>query len=134
MNEAAATHAVQTVEKLSDDKKYAESLQVATTYKDFVADPQELADRAYHWWGRALAADKKWEAALAKYAEGLKAVTKAEHLRNGLERTVDEWADPAIDGKKWDEAIRIYDAGLKVLPNSGHLKYNKSVCEERRGK
>ena len=47
---------------------------------------------------------------------------------------MDEWADPAIDGKKWDEAIRIYDAGLKVLPNSGHLKYNKSVCEERRGK
>ncbi len=134
VNEAAVTHAVRAVEKLSDDTKYAESLQVAAAYKDFVADPQELADRAYHWWGRALAADKKWEAALAKYAEGLKAVTKAEHLRNGLERTVDEWADQAIDGKKWDEAIRIYDAGLKVLPNSGHLKYNKSVCEERRGK
>ena len=134
VNAAAHAHAERAIKKLNDGKKYAESLTAAGEYKEFGADADEMTGIAYHLWARDLAAAKKWEDALAKYAEGLKAAKPGERLRNGFERTVDEWADPAIDGKKWDEAIRIYDAGLKVLPNSGHLKYNKSVCEERRGK
>ena len=71
---------------------------------------------------------------MAKFAEGLKVVPKGEFLTNGVEQTVQDWADAAIDKKDWDAVIRIYDAGLKVLPDSRHLKDNKSVFEGRRGK
>lgn len=134
VNDAANAHAHRAVEKLSNAGQFAESVARATEYKDFATKPGELTDSAYRWWGRALAKEKKWEDALAKFAEGLKVVPQGTHLRHGLERTVDEWADAAIDKKDWAEAIRIYEVGLKVLPDSGHLKHNRSVCEERRGK
>lgn len=134
VNEAARSHAYRAVEKLADAKKHAEAARAAADYKDFTAKPGEFTDLAYRWWGRALADEKKWEEALAKFAEGLKAVPNGEQVRNGLERTVDEWASPAFDAMKWDDAIRIYDEGLKVLPDSRHLKDNKAVCVERRGK
>ncbi|MBA4186685.1 MAG: hypothetical protein C0467_01575 [Planctomycetaceae bacterium] len=134
VNEAAQSHAYRAIEKLSDTGKYAESVKLAEEYKDFAAKPGELTDLAYRWWGRALAKDKKWDDALAKFAEGLKVVPKGEHVTSAVEQTVDEWADAAIDKKDWAGAIRVYDAGLKVLPDSRHLKHNKSVCEERRGK
>jgi len=127
----AHSHAYRAVERLSDAGKFDESLKAAAAYKDFGANPDEFTEWAYRWWGRALAKDKKWDAALAKFAEGLKAVPRGEHLRSGLERTVDEWADTAIGKKDWSAAVTMYDAGLKVVPDSGHLKHNRSVCEER---
>lgn len=132
VNEAARSHAHRAVETLADSKKYTESVRAAADYKDFGNDADEMSGLAYHLWGRGLAAENKWVEALAKYAEGLKAAKPSERLRNGFERTVDEWADTATGKKDWTEAIRIYDEGLKLLPDSRHLKHNRSVCEERR--
>jgi tetratricopeptide (TPR) repeat protein len=128
-------HALDVVNKLTGDKKFAEALKAAATYEPLAGDRLgDLKSEVYDDWGRSLAKDGKWEAAVEKYAEGLKDHPKSKRLHTNAIATVDQWAHKAIDKKDWDEAIKRYDAGLKVVPDSTHLKNKRAYCEKQKEK
>ena len=85
----------------------------------------------YDRWAAALAKDGKWAEAVAKTADGLKAVPGNEVLLNNANARVDRWAAAAAERKDWAEAVRVYEAGLRYFPDSAHLKHNKAVYEQR---
>ncbi len=126
--------AFRAVDNLADDKKFAEALKAAGTYAPLAGDRAgDLKCLAFDRWGRSLVEDKKWEEALAKYAEGLKEFPKSQQLLGGATTAIDQWAHQAIDGgkKDWPEAIKRYDAGLKVLPDSQYLKDKREICRKQ---
>lgn len=120
------------IDKLANEKKFAEAVAAISTYRPLFASADQEAQAAaiaYGRWGRALSDKKEWQPALDKYKEGLKAYPKQEHLHSGALATVDHWARPAMNAKNWDEAIRIYDVGLEYFPADRHLLHNKDYCE-----
>ncbi|MBI3408940.1 MAG: hypothetical protein HY040_11370 [Planctomycetes bacterium] len=121
------------IEKLANDKKFADAVAAIAICRPLFAKADQEAQAAaiaYGRWGRHLADKKDWQAALDKYTEGLKAYPKQDHLQNGALATVDNWAKPAMNAKNWDEAIRIYRVGLDYFPGDSHLLHNKDYCEK----
>jgi tetratricopeptide (TPR) repeat protein len=124
--------------RAADAKRFDEAVKVnsfaaAVLGKEWTADDgASRTASAYGRWAAALAKDGKWEEAVAKTAEGLKAVPGDAVLTNNGPARVDEWAAGAAGRKDWAEAVRIYEAGLRYFPDSDHLKHNKAVYEQRR--
>lgn len=132
--ERGVSHAGQTVQELVKKGQFAEAVAAVKTYAPLLPaakDRAEVGALAYDGWAQHLADKKEWQAALDKYAEGLKAYPKEGRLENNLGATVDDWAKPAVEKEDWVEAGRIYRVGLKYLPDDSRLKNNAEVYEER---
>lgn len=135
VRQAAKTHALRSIDKLADEKKFLEAVKRAAQYAPMAKDnTADLGALAYDRWARQLAGEKRWKAALDKYGEGLKACPEHARLLNNAVVVVDDWATTAIDAGKWDEAIRIYNVGLEMFPGNGHLKHNLEFCVTKKGK
>jgi tetratricopeptide (TPR) repeat protein len=120
---------------LEREKKFADAQKAVETYKPLAGDrATDLQARVFDRWGRSLADDGTWEAALNKYAEGLAAIPKSTLLRDNAIATADQWAFKAIKTKDWNVAIDRYDAGLKLFPDAKHLKDNRAYCVGQRDK
>jgi tetratricopeptide (TPR) repeat protein len=127
-------HAALAVQKLTDDKKFAEALEAAVAYAPLAGDrAAELKARAFDDWGQALAKDGQWEDAIKKYAEGLAAAPKVKRLRDNAIATVDQWGFPLIKEKKWAAAIERYELALKLLGDQKELKERVEYCKKQRG-
>jgi len=129
------TRAAVAVDKLADDKKFAEALKAAEAYAPLAGDRAlDLKGHVFDGWGRALVKDEKWEEAIQKYAEGLTAHAKSTLLRENAIATVDQWGFKAIEEKKWATAIERYKLGLKHLGDDKLLKERIEYCQEQKGK
>ena len=123
LREAGFHHAVRAADDLGDAKKFAEAMKAADVYAPLAGGRAgEVKGRVFDAWGRALAADGKWEESLAKYAEGLRACPKDSRLPNNAIATVGQWAAKPVEEKNWKEVVRIYEVGLKHFPGDEHLK------------
>jgi tetratricopeptide (TPR) repeat protein len=133
--EAGQAHATQAVLRLAGAHKFEEALETAGRYRPLLARPEQRAEvgaLVYDRWARHLAGQQQWEAALAKYAQGLQAFPGQARLTNNAAATVDEWARAALSAKQWEEAIGIYKVGLKYFPEDSHLRARLSYCEKMR--
>jgi hypothetical protein len=127
-------HAQRAVHDLGKAKKFADAVAAASDYAPLLGSAADRADvgaYAFDLWARDFADKKEWEAALAKYAEGLKAYPKHDMLVGNLRYNVGQWAKPAVDKKEWAEAARIYRVGLKYLPKDPRLEQNLKAYEQR---
>ncbi len=132
-----SAYAAGAVRKLTDARKYQEALKAAVGYGPLVAGPPQRAELAaivYDGWARQLRREKKWKAALEKYAEGLKAFPRQPRLASNAIALIDDWAETAIKVKDWAEAVRVYDVGLADFPGNSHLKHNRHYCEQMKRK
>jgi tetratricopeptide (TPR) repeat protein len=128
---AGERHAGRATLRLLEEKKYREALAAVTAYQPMLKDGSEVAPAVHDRWARALAEEKKYAAALARYGEGLRAFPNAELLANNAVVVVNQWAKTAIERKDWKEAVRIYRVGLKHLPNNGALQRGLQFCAEQ---
>ncbi len=122
------------VNKLAGDKKYAEALKAAAGYEPLAGDrAADLKSNVFDTWARSLSAKGEWEAALAKYVEGLGEHPKSKLLHDNAIVTIDQWAHKVIDGDKkdWAAAIERYDAGLKHFPDEEYLKGKREFCQKQ---
>ncbi len=133
--EAGVAYAEDVVDKLADRKKFAEAVEAAGACRPFAEDKaDEVVARAYDLWGRHLAGGMEWEAAVAKYAEGLKACPKSDLLTTNAAYTVYQWAKPAVERGDWKEAARVCEVGLKYFPGNSRLEEARKVYRDRAGK
>jgi tetratricopeptide (TPR) repeat protein len=135
VSEGGARHVGRVIQKLAHDKKFKEAIAAVEQYGPLFTTPEARAEAggdAYDSWARDLARGKDFQAALDKYAEGLKAFPEHKRLLGNGVATVDQWASTAMKAKNWDEAIRIYTIGLTIFPDNSHLRHNKEVCEKRK--
>jgi len=135
VRECGANHAHRVVNKVFEDKKYAEALKTADSYEALAGDQLgKIKCNVLDTWGSSLGDSGEWEKGLGKYLEGLVTYPKNAQLSNNVIVLIDNWAKPAMKKKDWDEAIRIYDVGLKHFPKDSHLKQNREYCAEQKNK
>lgn len=104
--------------ELAEAKKFSEAVEFAKAGKLFAGDATpEIVAAAFDRWARDLAKQKEWEPAVAKYAEGLKAVPGSDRLTRNGTITVLDWAEA-----NKAEAVRIIDIGLKYFPKNDRLE------------
>jgi tetratricopeptide (TPR) repeat protein len=121
------------VSKLVEEKKFKEAVAAVDRYGPLLAKPEQRAaagGMAFNGWAVHLAEEKKWEQALEKFAEGLKAYPDHALLLENALVIVERWAKPAVVAEKWDEAIRIYGVALKHFPNNPTLSEGKQRYEK----
>jgi hypothetical protein len=107
--------------ELAEATKFAEAVKAAQAGQPFAGDATpELIAEAFDRWARHLAGHGDWEPALAKYAEGLKAVPGSDRLTNNAVVTVLERAEMKKDNPA--EAVRVIDVGLKYFPKNDRLE------------
>jgi tetratricopeptide (TPR) repeat protein len=133
--ERGFNHAAGALERMCGQKKYAEALAETATYAP-LADGRvaELKARVYDGWASSLAAGDRWEAAVEKYVEGLKADPKNGLLVNNAIATIDQWAGRSMDRRDWAATIAVYETGLRHFPDNGHLKNNRDYCREQQNR
>lgn len=114
--------------RLADAKKFDDALKAVAAYEPLSSDRGDaLRESVYDRWGRSLAAEGKWEAAVQKYADGFALYPKSALLRDNGIATVDRWASQAREKKEWATAVQRYDTGLKHF-QSPALKSNRDYC------
>jgi tetratricopeptide (TPR) repeat protein len=116
--------------ELAEAKKFAESVDFAKAGKPFAGDAApEITAEAFDRWAHHLAKRKEWEPAIAKYAEGLKAVPGNDRLMNNAVVTVLDWAKTEKNNSA--EAVRVVELGLKYLPKNERLEEARVAYRDR---
>ena len=97
VSEIGRAHAARGVQMLTNAGKYTEALEAVKNAEPLLSKPAQKAELGavvYDGWGRRLVAEKKWQAAMEKYAEGLKAYPGQARLTTNAAVAADQWPEP----------------------------------------
>lgn len=117
---------------LVESSKYQKALEVVDRGGELLKDSaqfKEMTAYTYDKWGKNLAEQKDWEAAVDVYAQALKRYPGDEFLTTNTRFVWYKWAEGYMEKKDWKSAIGVFEKALERFPDEKDLKDHLEYCK-----